>query len=148
MSTAWNYVGFFGVMAWLLFSYGTGIKFDRFQVHGGWVVTVLGLVSGILAGLAALGTPIYSFVGAIAHSFTPVSFALFLGVVVAVGLTVLALLPDKLHGFTAGLGLALAWIVIPTLLRQGVVPAPAGPHIQAVLVQLTQPIVANTRWFG
>jgi hypothetical protein len=85
MSTAWNYVGFFGVMAWLLFSYGTGIKFDRFQVHGGWVVTVLGLVSGILAGLAALGTPIYSFVGAIAHSFTPVSFALFLGVVVAVG---------------------------------------------------------------
>jgi hypothetical protein len=104
------------------------------------VVTVLGLVFGILAGLAALGTPIYSFVGAIAHSFTPVSFALFLGVVVAVGLTVLALLPDNLHGFTAGLGLALAWIVIPTLLRQGVVPAPAGPHIQAVLTQLTQPI--------
>jgi hypothetical protein len=44
----------------------------------------------------------------------------------AAAFTLAALLPDNLHGFTAGLGLALAWVVLPSLLKQGVVPGQAG----------------------
>jgi hypothetical protein len=148
MSTAWYYVGGFGVLAWLLMSIGTGFKLGRAQVHGGWVITVAGVAFGVLAGLAALGTWIYPLTGAITNSFNPVKFAAFIVVLVAIGFTVAALLPDSIHGFTAGLGLALAWVAIPSLLRHGVVPGQAGVNIQAVLTELTRPLVQNTRWFG
>lgn len=146
--TAWYYVAGFATLAWIAISIGTGMKFGRFQVHGGWIVTAVGIVFGVLAGLAATSTVIYRFVGAIAHSFTIVQLALFVAVLAAAAFTLAALLPDNLHGFTAGLGLALAWVVLPSLLKQGVVPGQAGQTIAAVLTDLTRPLVQNTRWFG
>jgi hypothetical protein len=147
----WVYVLGFGAVGWMLFKLARRILTNYKQVDDwlGYLVGVAGLAAFVLSGVYATNTWIYGVIGWF-KGWEIVALGIFLAVVGTAIYTLFALVPDRYSPeATIGLGLALAWVIVPSALAQGYVPGTVGATISQAVQTVTGPLIANTSgWFG
>lgn len=134
-----------GIIAWFMFALAQGVQVGKPQVHYSWVAGIVGFLAAIIAGTAARNTFIYSLVGWAVGLGTWIRVIAFALVLITVLVTLVAILPDNIgRGVSMGLGLAVAWIILPSAIVQGVVPGKAGDVIERAYVAVSAPLVKAT----
>lgn len=135
----------FGVIAWFMFALAQGIQVGKVQLYYGWVAGLVGFLAAVVAGTAARNTWIAGLVGWAVGLGTWIRVIAFVLVLVTVLVTLVAILPDNIgKGVSMGLGLAVAWMILPSAIVQGVVPGRAGQVITSAYVAISQPLVQAT----
>jgi len=147
MSVAWMNVLGWGVLAWFFFTLAAPIKVPgKAQSHYTWVAGIAGFCCALIAGTAARNAwPIPQLVGWFLGLGSVIDGIAFVVVLVVCLVTLAAIIPDQISGgATLGLGLALAWIIIPAALAAGVIPGKAGDWARDAYVSVSRPLVDRT----
>lgn len=135
----------FGIIAWFMFALAQGVQVGKVQLYYGWVAGLLGFLAAIVSGTAARNTWVYGLVGWAVGLGTWIKVIAFALVLITVLVTLVAILPDNIgKGVSMGLGLAVAWIILPSAIVQGVVPGKAGDMIEQAYIAVSAPLVQAT----
>jgi hypothetical protein len=147
---AWLYVIGFLAIGQFLFTVGIHIVTNAKKVDDwlGYAVGVLGLASFIIAGIWIEQTFVFRLFGW-ARQFEVLVILGFGFVFWQVLKTPFAAIPDKyVPKATVTLSLAIAWLVIPSMLRQGYVPGVAGQVSSEGVRTFSTTVMPYVRWFG
>ena len=135
---AWAVVVGFSLISWGLLALGASGKLPSVVET---LLGVLAVCSALIAGFAALGTWIYPVTGWIVGLHPVISLAAMGVALIAVGATVPVLAWDLRKWVPLLTG---SWLILPSLLKLGVVPGTVGETMTSVVMEIAATLSANT----